>query len=223
LFNRAEAYVAAPYIFQHVETSSASALAGTNTVATQSSSGYGDLSFGVKYHLLMENKYIPDVIVSLGVTAPTGEEKSEPILASMSAGNGFWDFTPGVQFIRTFDPVVLFWGVDFTHSMARTRNQQKEQPGDAIGYNFGMGFAINDDVSISAQVVGAYQTEWYYDNIKAAGSAREPTVLRLALTSRSHGNLYFEPSVSLGINDDAPDFSVGFSAVYRFGSKRDAP
>jgi hypothetical protein len=78
---------------------------------------------------------------------------------------------------------------------------------------------VNQNVSLSAQLSGAYQSETRLNGTTISGSSQEPVSLRMALTSRLAKNYYLEPSVTFGLNNDAPDFLLGISFVYQFGGK----
>jgi hypothetical protein len=127
--------------------------------------------------------------------------------------------TGGLAFVKSLDPVVVFWGLDYTHQFERDGLGQRVQPGETFGYNLGLGFAVNEDVSLSAQVGGAYQTETRLGGIVADGTSREPVTLRLGLTNRWSSNTYLEPSVTFGLNDDAADVGLGLSITRRFGGR----
>ena len=90
------------------------------------------------------------------------------------------------------------------------------QPGETIGYNFGFGFAVNENVSLSSQVSGSYQWETQSDGTTVSGSSSEPVSLRAALTYRISKKSYIEPSVTIGFNNDTPNFVIGLSATRRF-------
>jgi hypothetical protein len=91
------------------------------------------------------------------------------------------------------------------------------KPGEMAGYNFGFGFAVNESISLSAQILGSYQSASKADGAKVFGSSSEPVSLRSALTYRYSKGTYIEPSVVIGLDDDTPDFAFGISLTHRFG------
>jgi hypothetical protein len=84
-----------------------------------------------------------------------------------------------------------------------------------VTYNMGLGFSVNDDVSLSGRFVGMYQGDWEISGDKQEGTSYEPMSLRLAATLRYRRRVYLEPAVSFGLNDDAPDVTLGVSLVKR--------
>jgi hypothetical protein len=80
-----------------------------------------------------------------------------------------------------------------------------------------LAFAINDNVSVSALVLGYYFSEDKIDGVTISGSSRDTVSLRLALTHRVNRNTYVEPSLSFGLTTEAPDMGVGITLTHRFG------
>jgi hypothetical protein len=194
-------------------------LTESGTTVEKSAWGLKDTSFGLNYLLARETAKRPDVILSLSGRAPTGLDPYRNDGTEVGLGNGHWAVSPGLQLVKTFDPVVIFGGVYYTHQFERHALGQDIQPGEEAGYSFGLGFAINEDVSVSAQLLGAFQSEYRLDGSTVSGSSREPVSLRMALTNRWRKGFYVEPSVTFGLNDDAPDFVLGASCIYQFGGK----
>jgi hypothetical protein len=88
--------------------------------------------------------------------------------------------------------------------------------GQSINYSFGAGFAINNQISLSGQFFGAYQTEIELNGEEIDGSNREPMALRSSLTYRISDGQYLEPAVTYGLNDSAPDVILQLSYSHRF-------
>jgi hypothetical protein len=186
--------------------------------ASDNEAGFGDVTAGVNYELAQETARRPDIIASISVGAPSGSKPNEQ---GLSLGAGNWSATAGVQFIKTADPVALFAGVSYTHGF-RARYFLSDavhdvDPGETIGYNFGFGFAVNGDISLSTQVSSSYQSDAKADGQRIFASSREPASFRSALTYRYSKGTYIEPSVIIGLDRDTPDFAVGLSLTYRFG------
>jgi hypothetical protein len=212
LFPRGEGYVTVPVAYVHRE------LAFAESAVTHRESGLGDAAAGLNFEIAAETARRPDIIASVSVSAPSG---SKPDEEGLSLGSGHWEAGFGVQFIKTVDPVALFGGVSFTHLFdARyylNDGVHAVDPGMTAGYNFGFGFAVNENISLSAQLAGNYQSASRADGKKVFGSSREPLSLRSALTYRLSGKTYIEPSLTIGLDDDTPDFILGISLTRRFG------
>lgn len=212
LFDRGEAFLTLPAAYARRD------LGFADSVVSSDEGGFGDLVAGLNYELRRESAGGPDIIASVAVGMPTG---SKPDEEGLSLGTAHWTATAGVQFIKIADPVALFAGVRYEHQFPA-----RYFLGDAVhdvdpaatgGYNFGFGFAVNEYVSLSAQVAGSYQGDARADGVRVFATSREPVTLRTALTYQYSRGTYIEPSVAIGLNDDTPDFALGVSLTHRFG------
>ena len=212
LFDRGEAFVTLPAAYARRD------LGFADSIVSSNEGGFGDLVAGLNYEVRRESAGGPDIIASASVSMPTG---SKPDEEGLSLGTAHWTAITGVQFIRMADPVALFGGVRYEHQFpARYFLGDAEHdvdPGGTAGYNFGFGFAVNEYVSLSAQVTGSYQGDVRADGERVFATSREPVTLRTALTYQYSRGTYIEPSVTIGLNDDTPDFALGASLTHRFG------
>jgi hypothetical protein len=79
----------------------------------------------------------------------------------------------------------------------------------------GTGFAINDEVAISFKLAGSFITRAKYRGEKF-GRVLTPFSFYFTLDKYITNKSYLEPSVGIGLTDDAPDFSFGLSYVHRW-------
>lgn len=184
---------------------------------TEDQFGLGDVAFGLKYLLTAEDEDWPDLVAALTVRAPTATGPAPDVINNLVAplGNGRWLVTGGLTFIRSYDPAVLFGGIDYTYASDGQLNGATISGGDIFGYNFGLGFAINDQLTLSGQFLGAYQTTTRRNGVAVIGE-REPMALRSSITFRFSKNQYLEPSVTYGLNSDAVDTVLNLSFVRQF-------
>ncbi|MBI4766037.1 MAG: transporter [Deltaproteobacteria bacterium] len=211
LLDRIEGFVALPIAYAQQELSFA------DSSTQKDKSVIGDVTAGLNFDIYQESARWPEIITTFRLRAPTG---GSPQAEGLSLGSGHWAGTVGLQFIKTADPVVLFWGFQYSHEFAARHfyndGDHDVQPGEGFGYNFGFGFAVNENVSLSAQVSGTYQSETQSDGKKISGSSSEPVSLRSALTYRLSKRGFIEPSLAIGLNDDTPNFIISLSATRRF-------
>jgi hypothetical protein len=212
LFNRAEMHVTVPAVYVYQE------FAFADNAVSRREFGIGDVSAGLNYEIARETDRWPDIIAFVDVGAPTGSKPNEE---GLSLGSGHWEASFGAQFIKTVDPVALFGGVYYAHQFESryfvNDAVQAVNPGEIAGYNFGFGFAVNENVSLSAQILGSYQSNAKADRATVFGSSSEPVSLRSALTYRCSKGTYIEPSVVIGLDDETSDFILGISLTHRFG------
>lgn len=181
-----------------------------------SNAGIGDISLGGKFILFQQKGSMPDIVGTLEIGMPTGKHPYSENSDYAGLGSGHWSGTVGLTAIKSCDPAVIYGGISYTHISKKSYNGQDIQPGEIIGYNMGVSFLINDQLTLGAQIAGNYQTEAKIDSEKILFSSAEPIVLRNSLTYALSKNISIEPSIIFGLNDDAPDVSFDFSYSRRF-------
>lgn len=194
--------------------------------------GMADTSAGVTYLIQKGQCDEPDIIGTVGFVAPTGHHPFENITDPLRtdptpiSGSGFWGVNANVTFIKTYDPAVIFGNLGYSHLFARTFgdgiNGATVWPGESFTYGLGMGFAINDRLTLSTIYQGAFQTRTVIDQTQF-GIARpratfnlEPMVLRTALTATVNPRQIVEPFVIFGLNRDAPEADIGVTSTHTY-------
>lgn len=182
----------------------------------RSVSGLGDFSLGLKWLAVRESAGTPDVVFAVTATAPTGRSPYRTNVADFGFGNGHWALGAGVQVVRTYDPVVVFGGLEYTHYFSTDALGGSIEPGGTLSYNLGFGFALNDQLSFSTQFAGSIQAEGRSSASGVKLPSRENLVLRMAMTARLSPESYLEPAIAWGLTDDSPDYQLSLSYAKRF-------
>jgi len=184
---------------------------GLTKSTIQQLSGLGDIRFGLQYQLLTERAIRPDLMFFLAARANTGKSPYNVPLNEAPLGSGHWQIESGLSLVKTFDPVVFFGSLSYTHYFAN----QDYQPGDAINPVLGTGFALNDAVAMSFRVLGSYifRSRAYGREV---GRVLTPFSFIFTVDTYLTKNSYLEPSVSIGLTDEAPDFTAMLLYVHRF-------
>ena len=173
--------------------------------------GFGDLTFGGTFLLREGNHCCSDIVWTNACTAPTGLDPFVPITGvpnAPSLGNGVWSLSSSLLFIRTYDPLVVFYGFGTRQSFRRDVNGQDFEPGQEYNYQMGVGFAVNSKVTFSTRFSGAYVTEARFDDERILGSIQEPMVVQFALTVAQCKGLV-EPFVDFGLTDESIESRFG--------------
>lgn len=203
----------------------------------------GDINAGIAYKFLDEGENTPDAVFSLRVKAPTGKDpfgiklRTDPSNSSLSypeslpTGNGVWSITPGISLVKTFDPAVLFGSLSYTYNMeesfgdiSSTVNQKvggKVKLGDSFQIGAGIAFALNEKMSMSFSVTDLIQRR---AKIKAdgedwttvVGSDANAAYFNVGMTLAATDQLTIVPNLSIGLTDDAPDFTFSLKFPYYF-------
>ncbi len=137
--------------------------------------GIGDVSLSANYKLFSERGRLPETVLTVGATAPTGREPYGldwkvlqrddddfirfAVPSEQPTGNGVWQANIGLSAVKTADPAILFANIGYVHSFENSfddldANPDTVNPGDVkLGgsYYFGAGvaFAFNERTSLS--------------------------------------------------------------------------
>lgn len=213
--------------------------------------GLSDIAGGIRYLLKSESATWPETTISFSMTAPTGGE---------GLSDRTWVPSVGLSFAKSTDPAILFWGASYSYVVKHDFTTTKEgewidpicengkwtpgyyekdyplrdhmDPFDRLTYYSGMGFAINERLSVSGRVVGIY-TEKHTDSTtrpklstdqkttdpktddkykpkyKTIGPSEGLIGFVVGLSYRAFGQIVVEPAVTLGLgSENALSFTV---------------
>lgn len=137
--------------------------------------GLGDVTLSGNYKLFSEGRRLPETVLTVGVTAPTGREPYGldwkvlerdddefirfAVPSKEPTGNGLWQANVGLSMVRTADPAILFANVGYIRSFERSFDDIDSNPdtvnpgdvrlGDAYYFGAGVAFAFNERTSLS--------------------------------------------------------------------------
>ena len=182
-----------------------------------STTGLGDISGGVRYQIYREKDVWPDIMFNFGIKTPSGKDPYEISSPNKDVplGNGHWETSIGFSLTKSSDPAVLFGGLGFTYSFPRNIRGIKIKTGKEINANFGIAFAINNQISLSFQTTGSYISAQEADNNKI-GRSLIPISLDNGLTYILSKSKYIRWSVGFGLTEDAADSVISISLSNRF-------
>ena len=166
----------------------------------KASVGFGDINWAFRYAALHEDRGLPEVTLNVNAKADTGDE-------DRLLGTGHWNVGTGVSLVKTIDPVVLFGSLGYTWTL----EQGDVDPGDQIPYSIGMGFSLNDRVSVSMAMAGAAIRRTEINGNEIGGSGLDINSLQFTTTVQMAKRVYVEPFVGFGLTDESPDFLVGIN------------
>jgi len=175
--------------------------------------GIGDITFGGTFLLRQGNGEKSDAILTVAATAPTGEDPFSPVGQSPSApalGGGTWAISVNSLFIRNYDPVVVFYGFGTRQHFLRELNGQTFRAGEEYNYQMGVGFGVNERITLSTRFNGSYVTETRLDGQRILGSIQEPMTVGLAMTIARKKRLV-EPFIDFGLTNDSNDVRFGIT------------
>jgi len=134
----------------------------------------------------------PNVTVQTAVTLPTGTGPQAD-LTKLSLG---------ITAYQDFDPAFVYGGVNVGHTFGESNESD-------FGYRFGLGFSLNHRLAIGAEVQGGYRP------VDTFGSKESATLTGRATYALGKYDT-IQPSVSFGLTDSSPDFTLGMQWTRRF-------
>jgi hypothetical protein len=186
--------------------------------AFQNDGGFGDIDFGLTMQLHEATANKPYVIANISATAPTG---GDPFSAAVglaptapSLGQGFWSVSGSLLCIKPYDPIVFFYGIGTERFFEREFVGLEIRPGAQYTYNFGVGFAVNERVTLSTRFNGAYTEELEVNGERRFGTNAEPMSIRFSATISQPCDRLVEPFVEFGITDDAVSSFIGVTWTF---------
>ncbi len=245
LTNRLELELRAPWVVREDSTRTREFLTDSieEEVFTSDANDLGDIEFGIRYQFPRNNPEMPFFTGNLRVKSDTGTDPFE--LASkaslsgepdnpseLATGSGFWSFNPSVTFLYPSDPVVFFGNVGYLWTLEDDKGGRGStgepgqpipfgdvDPGDAVRFNVGMGFSLNERSSFSL----SYSLDIYDETTielaavpKIAGSDVTVGKFLIGYSLNLGKGQPFNLAIGIGATDDAPDTDITFRLPFNF-------
>lgn len=188
--------------------------------------GIGDVEGALLLHLIREKGATPDVIASVKVKSRTGKDPygipyetvgNYSIPKELPLGSGHWAVEPGLTFVKTSDPAVLFANISYFYHIKRDVGHDigKVDPSDSINYSLGLAYALSEKLALSM----AYEQK-FFNKIKVNGVKQAETDINVAslLFGVSHllgRRTSFNFTVGIGLTADSPDIQVSLRMPIR--------
>jgi hypothetical protein len=215
LADKLEGWIRVPYSYTRVEDVSTNAW-----VRDAESYRFGDISFGLQRLLYEETASVPAITASLSVSVPTGQKRYRKLQDEwrdpLDNGSGHWGFSPGISFVRTTDPAIIYGGFGYTYYLPDTIDGYYIEPGWKLSSYFGVGFALNEKLSLGGRVGYSYVDELAAEHTTVKGSSFEPMDLSLLASYRIAEGWVVSPQVTYGLNSDSGTPSLSMRLTRRF-------
>lgn len=239
LTNRMEIEAKIPYVYRNDDTISRPldlTPSATASLFNASGQGIGDVEFAARYQLNVPENNDPFYIAGLRFKTRTGTDPFEvnyasgttastgTLQTSLPTGSGFYSIQPSLSVIYPSDPAVFFGGINYLWNIKRDVNQMvaggfigEVDPGDAIGFNLGMGLSLNEKSAFSL----GYEQTWI-GKIKQNGVTPETATstqlasLLLGYSYRLNKKSNLNVSIAAGLTPDAPNTQLTIRVPYTF-------
>lgn len=185
----------------------------------------GDIEAALRYQFQRPGPDWPFITGGLRIKSNTGESPYDVEIdpastlpsGDMPTGSGFWGIKPSVSFMYPSDPVVYFSELSYQWNLERDVGGDfgKVDPGDFIGVDFGMGFALNESASFTLgyQHRTVLKTE---QQGRQVGDTLQVASLITSFAYKYTKNASVNLSIAGGLTDDSPDVQVTLSLPISF-------
>jgi len=239
LSNRTELELRLPYIYRSDSTVSREIFTGTavERVFDVGGHGVGDVELALRHQLNDGGVDKPYYIAGLRFKSRTGRDPFEVVTdcvrrcigpnvtgtglpQELPTGSGFYALQPSLTWLYPSDPAVLFGSASYLHNFRRKDLRRQVlggeweplgtiKPGDVLGFNFGVGLALNDKSSISFGYDHSSIARTRQNGVPAPGSVRTQLgTLLVGFSYRLDARRTVNISVGAGLTRDTPDVSL---------------
>jgi len=210
LYEGIEGYISVPVTYTRIED-----VSSNEYTRDTSAWDLADIAFGGQYQLTRESADMPAISATLDISAPTGRKKYNDQTDSwkdpLNNGTGHWSIAPGLAFVRSTDPAILFGGINYQYFFADKVDGYDVQPGWIINSYFGVGFALNEKLSVGTRLSYSYVSNMKAEHETIYGSDSDPMDISLNASYRLSRAWVVSPGVTFGLNDDSGPAALSLS------------
>ncbi len=234
--NRLELETKIPYVYR---TESSATQSTTNSVAqvfSADGNGIGDVEFALRYQLNQPSGNDPYYIIGLRIKSDTGKDPfdinysttvagagGQLLPTELPNGSGFWGIQPSLTAIFPSDPVVFFGSFSYMWNAERQVDtgplslQGRYDPGDIIGFNFGMGLSLNEKASFSIGYDHSVVGKVKQNGVIIPGSLiSQVGSLLIGYSYKYNEKTSYNLSIAAGLTQAAPDVQLTLRVPINF-------
>lgn len=239
--NRLEVDTRIPFVYRDDDLTRQEVSTGNQRKDTLDNADLGDVEFGVHYQVNRGQEGWPFFVGNFRVKSNTGQGSFDVDPEDeVATGSGFWAVEPSLTVIYPTDPAVLFANIGYVYSIGddvsktftadtgdRTRIG-RVQPGGSVRASFGVGFALNEALSLSL----GYEHDWIDGTdqefeVAPSGGPFGSTQhdksddfqagsLLFGLSYAISENVGINVNVAAGVTDEAPDTRISVRVPISF-------
>lgn len=248
LDNRTEVEIKVPYVYRSDATVSRELFTGTavERVFDTSGKGLGDVEVAARRQLNNGGPDKGYYIAGLRYKSRTGRDPFEVVTdcarrcvgenvtgtglpLTLPTGSGFHSLQGSLTWLYPSDPAVFFGNLSYVHNFKRSgvtrlvQNGEREplgelEPGSVIGFNFGMGLALNDKASLSLGYDHSTIARMRQNGEPVPGSVRTQLgTLLLGYSYRFNEKRTLNVAVGAGVTRDTPDVTLTVRVPMSYG------
>ncbi len=245
--NRLEVEMKVPYVYRSDSTVSREVFTGTAVEKVFDTSGkaIGDVELAARYQLNQGGADKPYYIGGLRFKTRTGRDPFDVVTdcvrrcigenvtgtglpLELPTGSGFYSIQPSLTWLFPSDPAIFFGTFSYLHTFKRSGVSRQVldgerdslgdlAPGGVIGFNFGMGLALNEKASISFGYDHSSIARMRQNGATVPGSVRTQLgTLLIGYSYRLNEKRTLNVSIGAGVTRDTPDVSLTVRVPFSF-------
>ena len=245
--NRLEVEMKIPYVYRSDSTVSREVFTGTAVEKVFDTSGkaIGDVELAARYQLNQGGADKPYYIGGLRFKTRTGRDPFDVVTdcvrrcigenvtgtglpLELPTGSGFYSIQPSLTWLFPSDPAIFFGTFSYLHTFKRSGVSRQVldgerdslgdlAPGGVIGFNFGMGLALNEKASISFGYDHSSIARMRQNGATVPGSVRTQLgTLLIGYSYRLNEKRTLNVSIGAGVTRDTPDVSLTVRVPFSF-------
>lgn len=212
LFNDVQVEVKVPYRYQYERITTAD-----NIETADDLSGLGDIEAGLYHQFAFEKGWVPDMIAGVSVKSDTADKSPYDNPGDIGLGTGHWAAKASLVWVKSSDPAIIYGGLNYTWNMEDDiDNYGKVDPGDTLGYSFGMTFALNYQVALNLGMEQSITEKMKIEDTAVNGSFTNVASVKYGLVWSINKNFSCDVSASHGLTTDSPDLVLEVRFPYTF-------
>jgi hypothetical protein len=239
LGSRTELELRVPYVYRSDSTVSREIFTGTAVEKVFHTSGraLGDVELALRHQLNDGGADRSYYVAGLRIKSRTGRDPFEVVTdcvqrcvgpnasgtglpLDLPTGSGFYGMQPSLTWLFPSDPAIFFGSVSYLHNVKRSGVRRMVldgawedlgtlAPGGVIGFNFGMGLALNDKASLSLGYNHDSVARIKQNGVAVPGSVRTQLgTLLMGFSYRFSAQRSLNVSVGAGLTRDTPDVTL---------------
>jgi hypothetical protein len=247
LSNRFELEARVPWVYRSDSTVSREVFTGTSEERVFDTSGkhLGDVELAARYQLNQGGADSSYFVGGLRFKSRTGRDPFSVVTdctkrcvgenvtgtglpLELPTGSGFYSLQPSLTWLFPTDPAVLFGSISYLHNFKRENVSRTvlggEQefigtvkPGAILGFNFGIGLALNEKTSLSLGYDHSSIGRTRQGGVPVPGSVRTQLgTLLMGFSYRLSEKRTMNVSVGAGLTRDTPDVSLSIRVPTTF-------
>jgi hypothetical protein len=197
--------------FPYASVSRESALSVAGLTISESEAtgrGSGDFRIGFAKTLVREEGWRPDLVGRITYGAGSGTRTDNGV----ELGGGFEYLDASLSFVKRRDPLALLFSVGY----ATRKADNGFDPGNSARLSVGAAMAASPETSIYGAIDYSRFDHSKLNGQEIPGSDLDIASLNIGLSTILRGGSLVSVYTQLGVSEDAPDYSVGFSLPTRW-------